>query len=115
MGFISNIQSEQKVSIVFYSQDISVVNGVVQPEGWTEVATVSGLFWTGSQGLSLVNDKLKTNVEGAISIDYNSTISALDDNSRFLVNGNYFRIVHIDNPGEQNEVLQIMYKRESSN
>lgn len=115
MGYITSIPNETKVDITFYSMNISVVDGVPQEEAWTEIKTVKGLFWTGAQNLSLVSDKLKTSVEGAIAIDYDSTIAALNDNSRFVVNSKNYRIIHIDNPGEQNEMLQILYKRESSN
>jgi hypothetical protein len=115
MGFISSISSETKVSIAFSSKDVSVVNGVPQPEAWTPVKTVEGLFWTGAQRLGLVSDKLKTSVEGAIAIDYDATIAAMADDSRFTVNSKNYRIIHIDNVGEQNEMLQILYKRELSN
>ncbi len=115
MGFISDIDTERKVSVAFYSKNVSVVNGVVQPEAWTLVDTVEGLFWTGGQGLGLVSDKLKTSVEGAISIDYDATIEAMKDNSKFIVNSNNYEILHIENVGQQNEVLQVLYKRESSN
>ena len=115
MGFISSISSEIKVSIAFYSKNISVTNGVVQPEAWTLVKTVEGLFWTGGKNLGFVSDKLKTQIEGAVAIDYDSTIAALGDNSKFIANSENFEILHIENVGQQNEVLQIMYKRESSN
>ena len=115
MSFISSIDTENKVSISFYTQDISVVNGVPQAEAWTLVKTVNGLMWKGTQNLSLQSDKLKTNVEGAISIDYDSDIEEMADDSRFIVNSINYRIIHIDNVGMQNEVLQILYKRESSN
>ena len=115
MGFISSIQSETKVSIVFESKNVSVVDGVEQPEAYTTVATVSGLFWTDSYRLALISDKLKTDVDGAVSIDYNSTIAALGDDSRITVNSNYYEIVHIENVGQQNIVLEIAYKRDKSN
>lgn len=115
MTFITGIESEIKVDITFYSKDINVVNGVPQEEAWTEVKTVKGLFWTGAKSLGLVSDKLKTSVEGAIAIDYDSDIEDLNDNSRFEVNDKYYRIIGIDNPGMQNEILQITYKRELSN
>ena len=114
MGFISSIP-EKKVSITFYSKDVSVIDGVPQPESWTESETVEGLFWTGTQNLTFVSDKLKTQVEGAIAVDYNSTIAALPDDSKFTVNGKNYEIIHIDNSGEQDEALIIMYKRKSSN
>ena len=114
MGFISDIQSEQKVSITFYSKNVSVVNGVPQPEGFSKSVTVTGLFWTGTSRVSNVSDKIKTEVEGSISVDYNATIAALSDNSKFAVGSNYYQILHIDNVGQQNEVLQISYKRVDS-
>lgn len=114
MGFVSST-NENKVSISFYTKNVSVVNGVPQSEAWTLVKAVDGLMWNGTQNLTLTNDKLKTNVEGAISIDYDSTIAAIEDNSRFVVDSKNYRILHIDNVGMQNEVLQILWKRESSN
>ena len=112
MGFISSITTETKVDITFQSKVVSVVNGVPQPITWTTIKTVKGLFWTGSQTGNSVSDKVKTEVEGAIAIDYDATIAALDDTSRFVVNSENYEIIHIDNVGQQNEMLQIMYKRE---
>jgi len=114
MGYISSLP-ETKVSITFYSKNISVVNGVEQAEAGTEVSTVDGLFWTGSQNLNYLSDKLKTSAEGAIAIDYNSTLAALKDNSWFIVNTKKYRVLHVDNVAEQNELLVILYKRDVSN
>jgi len=115
MGFISSIQSERKVEFSFYSKTISVVNGVVQPEAGTLVKKVEGIFWTGTQNLSLVSEKLKTSVDGAVAIDYDSTIAAMSDDSWFLVDSDKYRIIHVENVGQQNEMLQILYERDKSN
>ena len=115
MGFISEIATEEKVSVAFYSKTVTFVDGVEQPEAWVLSTTVDCLFWTGGQGLGIVNDKLKTQVDGAISTDYNATIAALGDDSSFIANSIRYQILHIDNVGQQNEVLQIAYKREPSN
>lgn len=115
MGFISSITTERKVAISFYSKTVSVVNGVVQPEAGELVKTVWGVFWTGAQNLNLVSEKLKTSVDGAIAIDYDSTIAAMSDDSWFLVDSNKYRIIHIDDVGQQNEMLQILYERDKSN
>ena len=115
MGFITNISSEYKIDITFYSKVISVVNGITQPESWTEIKTVKGLQWFGTQGLNLTSDKLKTNVDGAISIDYDSTIAVLTSDAKFVVDSADFEILYIENVGMQSEVLQIMYKRVNSN
>lgn len=115
MGFVTSIMTEQQISIAFYSQDQSVVNGVIQPQEWTLVDTVPGLLWTGASGLGIVSDKLKTQVEGAVAIDYNVSILAMKDDSRFVVGGENYRIIHIEDVGHQNEMLQIYYKREAGN
>ena len=115
MGFISSINSETKVSAAFYSKVVSVTNGIPAGETWTTVKTVNGLMWFGAQGLGLVSDKLKTSVDGAISIDHDSTIAALPDDSRFIVDSKNYRILYPENVGNQSEVLQILFKRELSN
>jgi hypothetical protein len=115
MGFISSISTEAKVTAAFYSLTVSVTEGRPGIEAWTSIKSVDGLMWFGSQGLGIVSDKLKTSVEGALSIDYDATIAALGDDSKFIVSGESFRIVHIENVGSQSEVLQILFKRELSN
>jgi len=115
MGFISSIKSEAKVSAAFYSKVVSVVNGVPLPETWTLVDTITGLMTFGSKGLGLISDALRTSVEGSISIDYDSTLALLKDDSKFIVNSLNYKIIHCENVGNQNEVLQILFKRELSN
>ena len=114
MGFISDINTEVKSSIAFYTKAISVIAGVVQPEAWVASSIVNGLFWSGGQSLSQISDRLKTRVDGAISIDYDSTIAALDNSSKFVVDGVDYKIVNIENVGKQNEVLQILYQEDLS-
>jgi len=115
MGFITSISTETLLSATFYTKVISVTNGIPAAETWTTGVTVDCLFWTGSSGLSLVNDKLKTMVDGAIAVDYNSTIAAMGDDNKFVIGSKNYRILHVENVGEQNEMLQIFYKRELSN
>jgi hypothetical protein len=115
MGFISDIETEQKSSIAFYSKTNAKVDGVIQPTTWTLVDTVEGLMWFGTQGINFISDKLKTQVDGAVSIDYDSTIAAMKDNSRLVVDSKNYEILHIENVGRQNEVLQILFKREAGN
>ncbi len=112
MGFISSINSEIKVSAAFYSKTISVTNGVEQPESWTLSTTVDGLMWFGSQNLSLINDRLKSQVDGAIQVDYDPTIAGLDDSSKFIVDSINYMIVNVEDVGKQNEVLQILFKED---
>jgi len=114
MGFISNISTEEKSSIAFYTKTVVVTAGVEQPEAWVASLIVEGFFWTGGQSLSQISDRLKTRVDGAISIDYDSTIAALDNSSKFVVDGVDYKIVNIENVGKQNEVLQILYQEDLS-
>ena len=115
MGFITEICTEEKVDITFYSKTLSVINGIIQPEAYSEVKTVKGLMWFGGQGVAFISDKMKTQVDGVISIDYDSTIEALKDNSRIVVDSINYQIIHIENVGKQNEVLQIGFSKEVSN
>ena len=71
-------------------------------------------MWFGLQNIGIISDKLKTQVEGAVSIDYNTTIADLDDNSKFIVNGIDYKVLYIEDVGMQHEVLQILFKRDLS-
>ena len=115
MGFISDIDSEDKVSIDFQSKGVSLVNGVPGPIAFTSVKKVDGLMWFGGSSVSFISDKLKTQVDGVVSIDYDSTIAALGDNCRIVANSINYEVLYIENVGNQNEVLEVPFRREPSN
>jgi hypothetical protein len=115
MGFISSIETENKISIAFYSKNISVINGIPQPEAYTLVTTVEGLIWFGTASESYISDKIKTQVEGGLQVDYDAAIAVLEDNCRIVVESVNYQVLHIENVGKQNEVLEVLFKREDSN
>lgn len=115
MGFISDITTEKKVSVAIYSKTVSVINGVVQPEAYTLVSTVDSLFWTSGKSVSFYSDKLGTKVDAVAAIDYLAAIAVLKDNTRLVAGDLNYQILHIEDVGQQNEMIEIPVKRESSN
>ena len=113
MGFIDDIAlTEATVSGTFYSKKFSVVNGVPQPESFTEVATHSGLFWQSGAVIQALADTLRTSVDAVFCMNYDATIAALDAESRLSIDSKNYRILNVENIGNQNEALQIPVKKE---
>lgn len=112
MGYISKFKAD-KVFIEFYSQTLSYIKGVKQPETWSLVTSVSGIQWTSGASVTLTSDRLKTDIAGIVAIDYNATIDTMKNDSRIKIGDTYYRIVDIDNIAKQNKVIQVSYKEES--
>ena len=116
MGFISDISTEVKTSISFYSKGQTVTNGQIQPASYSLVgAAVDGLFWTGGKSVTFYSDKLKTRVDAVVAVDYLAAFAAIKDDGRVVANGLNYQILHIENVGQQNEVLEVPIQREKTN
>jgi len=115
MGFITEMDTEDLVTAAFTSLTTVYTDGVPQPKSWTTAKSIDGLMWEGQKGTGVVSDKIKSEVEGVLATDYDSTIAALGDNSKFIVSSVTYKVLHIENVGRQNEVLQIYYKRDTAN
>ena len=112
MGFINELfATEESVSAKFYSRADTSTAGMRADPTYTLLMTKDVLFWQGSAADSIVSDRIRADVSGVIVIDYEDYTSTVDDIDKVTIDSVDYSIIHVENIGNQNVVLQIPVKK----
>jgi len=113
MGYIKEMSDNNfLVKAEFYNKTNTVTGGKVTSVFLEDPdLTVDVLFWIGAKAERMVSEKLRPEVAGLISMDYDDYKVAINENAKVVIGGTTYSVIYVDNIANQNAVVQIPVKR----